>query len=404
MSSGMACSRHFARTPHIQATRPPRSLPCRCFKHKDHGLTPQGIILPPLDVDHASVRLFGVDHLTVQSSIGNHILEEKPGAVVVETAVTPTHGGANGRVFSCADDEEEEGLFMRQMICATVRELQKLDAVIGSDLWKNLEVNMNGEQLAYVSALGVGADLIFGDRPKIDTLLRLAKLATITDLDYAYGEQSKSNYLDLALGGHIRERKTSLDDVGRVEAIMLLEREALMCQAIHQACQDVGSGGSVVGVVGAEHVKAMTELWTSNTFGSIVAAIEKESMEQEPVEGFQDVDEPMKENPGIRRALLESFLRLAAGEQLITVLNENLEPISDEYRDDYWFASELYGSTRMLLAVMDKESLSKVCCGWQCDMWDILEGYRKVRPINGGTGVDLELIVQQRALDPEVTG
>lgn len=46
-----------------------------------------------------------------------------------------------------------------------------------------------GEQLVYIAAFVVGANVVFGDRPKHDTYLRLHNSASLVDLDYAYGVQ-----------------------------------------------------------------------------------------------------------------------------------------------------------------------------------------------------------------------
>ena len=46
-----------------------------------------------------------------------------------------------------------------------------------------------GEQLVYIAALTVGAHLIFGDRPKSDTYIRLSTVPQMKDLDRAFGLQ-----------------------------------------------------------------------------------------------------------------------------------------------------------------------------------------------------------------------
>lgn len=46
-----------------------------------------------------------------------------------------------------------------------------------------------GEQLVYVAALGVSADIVYGDRPKHDTYRRLWEATSLAELDYAFGLQ-----------------------------------------------------------------------------------------------------------------------------------------------------------------------------------------------------------------------
>jgi len=51
--------------------------------------------------------------------------------------------------------------------------------------------------------------------------------------------------------------------------------------------------------------------------------------------------------------------------------------------------------------MLSKEQLAKVCSGWKCDPWELLEPLRKVRVANGGPGYDLELIESLRTLNFE---
>ena len=46
-----------------------------------------------------------------------------------------------------------------------------------------------GEQLVYIAAFAVAADIVFGDRPKHETYARLLNAANLADLDYAFGVQ-----------------------------------------------------------------------------------------------------------------------------------------------------------------------------------------------------------------------
>lgn len=63
-------------------------------------------------------------------------------------------------------------------------------------------------------------------------------------------DQARSNYLDQVSGGYIRPRASDPDKVGAVERIMLLEREAILCQTIYESTKRLGSDGAVVGEKG----------------------------------------------------------------------------------------------------------------------------------------------------------
>ena len=54
--------------------------------------------------------------------------------------------------------------------------------------------------------------------------------------------------------------------------------------------------------------------------------------------------------------------------------------------------AEIYGSTRMLLAALPPGDLPAVCSGWQCDMQEVLQPVRAVRPSNGGRGADEDVL------------
>ena len=46
-----------------------------------------------------------------------------------------------------------------------------------------------GEQLVYIAAFAVAAEIVYGDRPKHETYHRLLDATTLADLDYAFGIQ-----------------------------------------------------------------------------------------------------------------------------------------------------------------------------------------------------------------------
>ena len=62
-----------------------------------------------------------------------------------------------------------------------------------------------GEQLAYIAALAVRADLIYGDAPKVETYARLKRL-TVLELDAAFGTQARPESAAACLT-HVRSSK-----------------------------------------------------------------------------------------------------------------------------------------------------------------------------------------------------
>lgn len=44
-------------------------------------------------------------------------------------------------------------------------------------------------------------------------------------------------------------------------------------------------------------------------------------------------------------------------------------------------------------------TVAQVCCGWQCDMYEVLASVRAVRPGNGGSGCDAAVLAQLQGLN-----
>lgn len=63
---------------------------------------------------------------------------------------------------------------------------------LGSTLWRDLSAGRHrlcSEHLVYAASFAVGAELVFGDRPKRVTYHRLLWCPSVEDLDAAYGVQ-----------------------------------------------------------------------------------------------------------------------------------------------------------------------------------------------------------------------
>jgi hypothetical protein len=84
--------------------------------------------------------------------------------------------------------------------------------------------------------------------------------------------------------------------------------------------------------------------------------------------------------------------------QVLEALHESVSRLSQHQQLDYEAVTELYGSTRMLLAVLEIKELARVVSGLNCEFYDVLEPVRAVRPSRGGAGFDLDVINELRLL------
>ncbi len=55
------------------------------------------------------------------------------------------------------------------------------------------------------------------------------------------------------------------------------------------------------------------------------------------------------------------------------------------------------------MAVLPKELLAEACQGRGCDMWEVLEPLRRLRPVNGGPGYDSDEMMKLRTLHYQLT-
>lgn len=351
----------------------------------------------------AVIHLFGVCHGGTDSEVAEFILKHRPEVVVVETSLNAAHGSAHGNTIVRQDcltfshaaapgsHEQRARPFAQYGV-----QLADMAHPLGSHLWHDLSQGQRAlynEHLAYVAAFAVGADLVFGDRPKHITYARMLWMPTLVELDQAYGATSASNYADLA---HKRAPTgRQLGTANATEGALLGERDAVMLSALHNASLRCGRGGSVVGVVGASHLAGMQALWDSGGWRGMVehGLLDAPCAPRSP---------ETAEETGVRRALLEGVIRLSCRADVQQDVRRVLGPVPAGSQEAYSLAHELYGTTRMLLAVLDPGQLAEVCQGWQCDMWDVLTPVRAVRPVNGGPGYDKELVLDLRTLNFEI--
>lgn len=361
------------------------------------SIAPDAWLAPP--PNGASIALFGTVHAdTNDTRIGDFIINTRPKTVVVETAINATHGEATGNTIDLDsallagnDPLADRQTFGMASVAARLRDGERDDdtPIRESETWREMVASnmIYSEHLAYVAALCVEAALVFGDRPKTTTYRRMLCCPSAADLDAAFAIQCWSNYHDLFSGTQLEKTSDVL-----TEKILFQERDAVLLKSLHDASIHAGPGNTVVGVVGASHVPGMSRLWETNSWPSIAAEA-------------TILPDPVDESPeqfGIRRALFDAVIRMTCRADVSMDAAMTLGPPPAEAMDAYELTSELYGTTRMLLATLSKEQLEKVCSGWNCDPWELLEPLREVRVVNGGKGYDLELIENLRTLNFEL--
>lgn len=351
------------------------------------------------------IALFGCIHADPEDSrTGDFILRHKPCKVVVETALNDVHGAATGNI-ACMEDylrvTPSNGGFVDGRTLAISRLGAQLSGTVdpvASSVWKEVVASQlfYSEHLAYIAAFAVGADLVFGDRPKGITYKRMLHCPSLEDLDAAFALQSAANYHDLV--AHMQVPK-DLYSPSLTERILIQERDAVMLQSMHDASVAAGDNSLVVGVVGSSHLGGMQQLWKGDAWRDV---IENEKVLDVPVGATTSSEGETPAKSGVRRALFDGVIRLTCRADVSTDISETLDPPTGEALEAYLMTSEIYGSSRMLLATLNEDQLAEVCGGWRCDMWEVLQPLRSVRPVNGGKGYDQELVVQLRMLNFEL--
>eukprot|EP00873_Tetraselmis_striata_P027661 jgi/Tetstr1/447925/TSEL_035233.t2 len=421
----------------------PRRMPTSATAYDGNSMEAAAVAGPGVELpaavegeDAARVVLFGVDHLTLQPEIAEFILRERPQRVVVETAPTPEMMAATGSELRAGEPPASPGphVFQLQMWNMAAAQLASpaWPNPLDNPMWGQLTMQFDGEQLAYIAAFAVGATLVYGDRSKDITYKRLLSIPSIEDLDVAFADQSAANYLEMINGSPppVTEYKVFTQ-------VMMAEREAVLCSAMADAAAKSGPGSCVVGVVGNAHMDGMQRMWHSGQWRPMLdqalavpdvapaapaaqasTASPSSSFFQDVVEEapptpsfFQDVEEEeevcskpsssdaTQPSAGVKRALLECAVRLYCPPAVVADLQNVLGPVPPEEEEAYSLTHELYGSPRMLMAVLPEELLPQVCAGLNTDMWQLLAPLRALRPVNGGPGYDIEEVKKLRTLN-----
>ncbi|KAK9792062.1 hypothetical protein WJX73_001677 [Symbiochloris irregularis] len=292
---------------------------------------------PDVSAEHKGRQLhvFGTAHLEHQADIACWILAKRPAAVVFETAVTPKHGMATGNVFDCVTGPQDP---VQPLFVRWLCPLAQQIADSNGAALEDLAANFSAEQLAYIATLAIGAPLVFGDRSKRETFKRLLTIPTNVELDSAFGLQASLNALEL------------------------LDGQPAIADPNHSTLNDC-------------------DLSNRNDL-------------ERPQQGASAAA-----RQGIRRALVECVLRLSCGEGVLQEFQMYLPSLEPTEQEQYDAVTQLYGTPRMLLAVLSRQLLQRVCGGLGVDMWDVLQPLRQARPINGGSAVDPDLVMDLRLLN-----
>lgn len=80
----------------------------------------------------------------------------------------------------------------------------------------------------------------------------------------------------------------------------------------------------------------------------------------------------------------------------------HLGPVPDAHAAAYQMTAEIYGTSRMLLAVLERDLLYQVVCDFQTDFHALLQPVRQVRPVQGGPGYSESLLTDLRCLNFEL--
>ena len=88
----------------------------------------------------------------MQAHIGEHILQSRPTAVVVETAITPQHGAMPGNMFSCQGEDLTYARPFARMLCYCASQLKDFSAPAETPLWEVSNTNLNCLGQSYLSA------------------------------------------------------------------------------------------------------------------------------------------------------------------------------------------------------------------------------------------------------------
>ena len=415
-ASSRAFARPLARASSSRAHRPARALEkhkrvgarTRAFEDQDCDdfLSTSSVTTtetPDAWTESSFTRLddgcvaFGVSHLVEGAhDAAEYILRAKPSVVVVETAMTSEHGDATGNavnyeagvsaMMTGGSSAPEALIFVTRLAGALKGELGE---VADSPQWGHMKTQLPPEVLVYAAAFTVGATVVYGDRPKAVTYRRLMATPTLAELDGTFAAQSERNYRLLLPADHPLAAKANEKSGDFFEKIVIEERDCVLASTIRECVDKSDDGGEVVAVIGVDHVEGVTRIY-KDTF----ASAENEARAEE----LCVVPDASADAPGVRIALAQRLMGLRCPPALVDdverTLSSDVQNLNANDMIEFELASEVYGSSRMLMAcVEDKEVLDAVVGGFNCDFSeDVLAPIRAVRPLNGGKGYSDDVI------------
>lgn len=101
----------------------------------------------------------------------------------------------------------------------------------------------------------------------------------------------------------------------------------------------------------------------------------------------------------MQRALAEAVVGLRGSNMVVNAMVKELGPLPPDEMEYYLITSETYGCCRMLLAALEQDLFNQVVAGQGCDFWAELQPLRDLRPVNGGPGHDLGILIALRELN-----
>ena len=366
-----------------------------------------GLLLSPFRDGMQKSLLFGVSHMTNNHEAAEHILATRPRSVVVETGLCKQHSAARGTVFNFDElfasihiggAEVEEALSFITRVAHQLRlEEQPL---AGSPFWAHMKTQLPAEALVYAAAFAVDARLVFGDRPKETTYRRLVSTPTLAELDQTFATQSARNYRLLLPENDPAfavPRVSGENDA--FQRVCIEERDTILAHTIYEEACAEGIPGTVVAVVGSDHLNGVTLRWRE-----MVESSGESRASASEIENLLTSPETTREHVGARLAIMQRLLGLRCTESLVADAFIALETDMNKLVGDEIIAfnatSEIYGAPRMLLAAAGEADQEAFDCAVGSakngDFRETLAPMRAVRPVNGGVGWSEDALVWLR--------
>ena len=354
------------------------------------------------------VALFGISHAEKEYEAAEFIIKNRPKYVLCETAVSKQHGEKymntctfeQGVTQMMIDPGLDEALTFVTRLAGNLKSEVERDPLKG-DFWMSMREQLPAEPMVYAAAMYVDAKVVFADRPKKATYGRLVTEPSLVQLDEAFSKQSERNYrLLMPDGDKLRIGledgtilNTSATTTDAFQKYIIDERDQIMTTSIRKCLSDLGADAkenSIVCVVGADHFEGIKKCY-KDVFGA--SEVEAKVAEMLECKSISSVD-----SPGLRLAIALRMLGLRCSPDLIEDIMRSLEKdvasLDSIEAEKFELNSEAFGSTRMLLALVDdREVFDATVAGvGKSDFWEKLAKFRNMRLKHGGCGIDSESI------------